>query len=130
MRCIAKTILVVTAFLVVQGLTASPPAAAEAKKPNILVIWGDDIGIHNTSAYNLGIMGYHTPNIDRIGEGGNALHGCLCAAKLHGRSRTSLSVAPPVGHRTRVWRLWWDYNMTLFASPSESLILRCRHFPD
>jgi arylsulfatase len=44
--------------------------AADAKKPNILVIWGDDIGIHNISAYNLGIMGYHTPNIDRIAHEG------------------------------------------------------------
>jgi hypothetical protein len=41
---------------------------AQSKKPNILVIWGDDIGIHNISAYNLGIMGYHTPNIDRIAK--------------------------------------------------------------
>jgi len=45
-------------------------ANAQAKKPNILVIWGDDIGIHNISAYNLGIMGYHTPNIDRIAKEG------------------------------------------------------------
>jgi hypothetical protein len=43
---------------------------AQSKKPNILVIWGDDIGIHNISAYNLGIMGYHTPNIDRIAKEG------------------------------------------------------------
>ena len=41
-----------------------------AEKPNILVIWGDDVGVHNISAYNHGIMGYQTPNIDRIaGEG-------------------------------------------------------------
>jgi len=47
---------------------AKKPATAEATagKPNILVIWGDDIGIHNISAYNLGVMGYHTPNIDRL----------------------------------------------------------------
>lgn len=39
------------------------PSAAEGSpaKSNILVIWGDDIGIHNLSIYNLGIMGYHTP---------------------------------------------------------------------
>ena len=45
---------------------ASPAAAqtAAAKKPNILVIWGDDIGQFNISAYNLGMMGYKTPNID------------------------------------------------------------------
>jgi len=44
--------------------------AAKAGKPNILVIWGDDIGIHNISAYNLGVMGYQTPNIDSIAKEG------------------------------------------------------------
>ena len=39
-------------------------------KPNILVIWGDDIGITNVSAYSDGLMGYRTPNIDRIAEEG------------------------------------------------------------
>ncbi|MCE5241475.1 arylsulfatase [bacterium] len=43
---------------------------ADAKKPNILIIWGDDIGWFNVSAYNLGIMGYRTPNIDRIAQEG------------------------------------------------------------
>jgi arylsulfatase A-like enzyme len=41
-----------------------------AKKPNILIIWGDDIGWFNISAYNHGIMGYKTPNIDRIAKEG------------------------------------------------------------
>ena len=50
---------------------AARPAHTADKKPNILVIWGDDIGVHNISAYNHGIMGYQTPNIDRIArEGG------------------------------------------------------------
>ena len=40
------------------------------KKPNILIIWGDDIGWFNVSAYNLGIMGYRTPNIDRVAKEG------------------------------------------------------------
>jgi arylsulfatase A-like enzyme len=40
------------------------------KKPNILVIWGDDIGITNLSCYSEGIMGYRTPNIDRISNEG------------------------------------------------------------
>jgi len=40
------------------------------KKPNILVIWGDDIGITNLSCYSHGLMGYHTPNIDRIAKEG------------------------------------------------------------
>ena len=41
-----------------------------AKKPNILIIWGDDIGWFNVSAYNHGVMGYRTPNIDRIAKEG------------------------------------------------------------
>ena len=40
------------------------------KQPNILVIWGDDIGWFNVSAYNHGVMGYQTPNIDRIAKEG------------------------------------------------------------
>jgi arylsulfatase len=43
---------------------------AEAKKPNILVIWGDDIGQSNLSCYTMGVMGYRTPNIDRIAREG------------------------------------------------------------
>ena len=39
-------------------------------KPNILVLWGDDIGISNVSAYSDGLMGYRTPNIDRIAAEG------------------------------------------------------------
>ncbi len=44
--------------------------ASAQQKPNILVIWGDDIGWQNVSAYGLGTMGYTTPNIDRIGMEG------------------------------------------------------------
>jgi len=45
-------------------------AQSKGKQPNILVIWGDDIGGFNISAYNRGMMGYRTPNIDRIGSEG------------------------------------------------------------
>ena len=45
-------------------------AQQAAKKPNILIIWGDDIGYWNVSAYNQGMMGYKTPNIDRIAKEG------------------------------------------------------------
>jgi len=51
-------------------ITASIMAVAQQKKPNILVIWGDDIGYWNVSAYNHGMMGYKTPNIDRIAKEG------------------------------------------------------------
>ena len=43
---------------------------AKSTKPNILVIWGDDIGIWNLSCYSRGMMGYRTPNIDRIAAEG------------------------------------------------------------
>jgi len=43
---------------------------AKSSKPNILVIWGDDIGISNLSCYSHGVMGYETPNIDRIAKEG------------------------------------------------------------
>ncbi|MGH7062937.1 MAG: arylsulfatase, partial [Stellaceae bacterium] len=51
---------------------AAPPAQAPAsgKRPNILVIFGDDIGQSNISAYTFGLMGYRTPNIDRLAKEG------------------------------------------------------------
>ncbi len=54
----------------VLGVLLAAQAGAQQKKPNILVIWGDDVGAYNLSAYNLGTMGYRTPNIDRIGREG------------------------------------------------------------
>ena len=45
-------------------------AWAADQKPNILVVWGDDIGQSNISAYTMGLMGYRTPNIDRIAKEG------------------------------------------------------------
>src|ERR1041384_1537335 len=43
---------------------------AKTDKPNILVIWGDDIGISNLSCYSHGLMGYQTPNVDRLANEG------------------------------------------------------------
>ena len=45
---------------------------AEARKPNILILWGDDIGWWNISYNNRGQMGYRTPNIDRVAQEGLA----------------------------------------------------------
>jgi arylsulfatase len=64
-----------TSDALAQGQNAAPSpapgaAAASGGKPNILVIWGDDIGITNISAYSNGLMGYETPNIDRIAREG------------------------------------------------------------
>jgi arylsulfatase A-like enzyme len=60
--------LVLAVSLVVSALPAS--AQDTAKKPNILVIFGDDIGQTNISAYSFGVVGYKTPNIDRIAKEG------------------------------------------------------------
>src|SRR5215510_10763098 len=55
---------------IIVAFTHTPQAQQQTKKPNILILWGDDIGYWNISAYNLGMMGYKTPNIDRIAKQG------------------------------------------------------------
>ncbi|MFO7733969.1 MAG: arylsulfatase [Candidatus Aminicenantes bacterium] len=62
-----KRALCLTAVAVLLG---TGPVLAQQQKPNILVIMGDDIGWFNISAYNHGMMGYRTPNIDRIAREG------------------------------------------------------------
>jgi arylsulfatase len=57
-------------FLAVALLLLFTLPAVAQEKPNILVIWGDDIGWSNISAYNMGMMSYETPNIDRIAKSG------------------------------------------------------------
>ena len=56
--------------LILAVILASGIAWAADPKPNILVVWGDDIGQSNISAYTMGLMGYRTPNIDRIAKEG------------------------------------------------------------
>jgi arylsulfatase len=60
----------VIALLVVALSVGASTAHAQTDQPNILVIWGDDVGITNISAYSHGMMGYQTPNIDRIADEG------------------------------------------------------------
>jgi len=72
-----KNSLKAASLAVVASLAlGTAPAAAQttAKKPNILVIWGDDIGITNISYNTRGLMGYETPNIDRIAKEGIAFN--------------------------------------------------------
>ena len=64
---IIRLVLLVSSML---GVWMTSAAAAESEKPNILVIMGDDIGIPNISAYSHGMMGYRTPNIDRLATEG------------------------------------------------------------
>jgi arylsulfatase A-like enzyme len=57
-------------LLALAALMTFASNARAAEQPNILVIWGDDIGWYNVSAFNHGVMGYQTPNIDRIAKEG------------------------------------------------------------
>src|SRR5271170_4828217 len=62
---------VVSALAVALGLAASAPnASAQAKKPNILVIMGDDVGWFNVGAYHRGMMAGKTPNLDKLAGAG------------------------------------------------------------
>ena len=65
-RAIVAAIMMV-GFMVATTGTAS---GREPTKPNIVIIWGDDIGQSNISAYSMGLMGYRTPNIDRVARQG------------------------------------------------------------
>ena len=65
LTALALTLLSTSALA--QEATTTPP---DAGKPNILVIFGDDIGQTNLSTYSFGLMGYTTPNIDRIANEG------------------------------------------------------------
>lgn len=53
-------------LLFAHGAYSQTAKPVTSSKPNILIIWGDDIGWFNSSVYHRGIMGYRTPNIDRI----------------------------------------------------------------
>ena len=64
----------VLAFGLALGIVVAAPLAeaqqSAARKPNIVIIWGDDIGLSDVSAYSHGLMGFKTPNIDRIANEG------------------------------------------------------------
>jgi len=64
--------LAIVTFFIASVLPAMAQGQSDSSKPNILVIWGDDIGTWNISHNNRGMMGYRTPNIDRIAAEGVA----------------------------------------------------------
>ena len=66
---ITKALFLLTTISVA-AMTAAPAVAQQQQRPNIVVIWGDDIGQSNVSAYSRGMMGYQTPNIDRLANEG------------------------------------------------------------
>ncbi len=76
-----KVILMVTFLVFLSGV-----AMAQTEKPNIVIIWGDDIGQSKLSAYTRGLMGYQTPNIDRV-----AREGMILPTTMQSRA------APPAG---------------------------------
>ena len=68
MRNRLRSVLILGSLLLSPTIVVT--AHAQSEKPNILVIWGDDIGQSNISAYTFGLMGYRTPNIDRVAAEG------------------------------------------------------------
>src|SRR5580692_11673157 len=70
MKCVGRLAMVGAALFVLLTLITSPPSFAQKKKPNIVVIMTDDVGVWNISAYHRGMMGGRTPNIDRIANEG------------------------------------------------------------
>src|SRR6266705_716753 len=69
LRCSGRILATVALALGIVAM-AMHGLQAQSKKPNILIIWGADIGYWNVSAYNQGMMGYKTPNIDLIAKEG------------------------------------------------------------
>src|SRR6185369_622897 len=65
-----RVIVVLLALSLAWGIAQAQQKPASAKKPNIVVFCGDDIGQSNVSAYSHGVMGYRTPNIDRVAKEG------------------------------------------------------------
>ncbi len=71
LRALPGILVAAAAALTLGALSTTASAqAAKTRPPNVLIIWGDDIGQFNISAYNRGMMGYKTPNIDRIASEG------------------------------------------------------------
>ena len=69
------------------------PSAPSGRKPNILVIWGDDVGVANISAYSNGLMGYETPSIDRIGRRGSSSSITTASSRAPRAARRSIPVS-------------------------------------
>ncbi len=70
MLAIAKRVFLPALLLSFTLIAFGGNALADEGKPNILVVWGDDVGQSNISAYTFGLVGYKTPNIDRIAKEG------------------------------------------------------------
>jgi hypothetical protein len=76
-------------------MLSQQPRASQSSKPNIVIIWGDDIGQSDISAYSMGLMGFRTPNIDRVAKEGMIFTDYLPsrAAPLAGRRSSPVNRA-------------------------------------
>ena len=102
--CFSRLFSILGVCLIAAGLGLPGDASAETKKPNILVIWGDDIGGFNISAYNQGVMGYKTPNIDSIAKEGALFTDWYGQQRLHRRPRRLHHRPIADSHRTNQGR--------------------------
>lgn len=68
--CTKRIAIAMGALVMILGLALSPPAPAQGKKPNIIVIMGDDVGWFNIGGYNRGMMSGKTPNLDKLAAQG------------------------------------------------------------
>jgi hypothetical protein len=81
-------------------------ASAQQQKPNILVIMGDDIGYWNISAYNRGMMGYRTPNIDRIANEGAIFTDYYGQQSCTAGRAAFITGQSPMRTGLNAWRRW------------------------
>jgi hypothetical protein len=102
-------------------------AQSQQKKPNILIMWGDDIGMWNVSRYSHGMMGYRTPNIDRIGEEGATFTDWYAQPRsaFMRRIRLSLSCSsrsatPPASSARTIWAIGTNSCRAYTASTNSS----------
>src|SRR5262245_40911100 len=79
----AKALLAFAAFICALPLSKPALAQQQQARPNILVVFGDDIGQSNISAYSHGLVGYKTPNKPHC-QGRHDVHGLLCRELVHG----------------------------------------------
>ena len=102
-----KKLLMTTALSIPLAFNGAASAQTPAKRPNIVVIMADDVGIWNISAYHRGMMGGSTPNIDRIAREGAlftdyyAQQSCTAGRADDGMIQVALA---PRGRSAAAWR--------------------------
>ena len=97
---------------------ATPPA--NGSKPNILVIFGDDIGLTNVSAYSMGLMGYRTPNIDRITKEGMMFTDYYAEQSCTAGRSTFITGQVPASPKSESQALRSAYKTATSPSPTRS----------